>query len=136
MSITYSNEMMNIFNSPQHVYVVGEQSNLQSFAGDQEIGEYIHLYFEFIKADDFIHSQIIKVRFSAVGGITIISAAEKLCTLIENKTFNESLIYCDPDNGLKKLLMISEDKLYSVNFVIQAFYRAIEILSNYGCATS
>lgn len=124
----YSPEILNLFSSPAHIYNSTALTNFIGYAGDTTIGEYVHLYFQVdINNENKAQSKIIKAKFSAIGGVILISAAEKFCELVENSNFQEALIYCDTENGLSKLLNIPSDD-HSINFIIQAFYISLESL--------
>lgn len=131
MNIDYSNDILNIFSSPMHIYSIGDESHLVGYAGDPNIGEYVHLYFQFQKSDskNYADNKIIKAKFSAIGGVVLIAACEKFCALVENITFHEALKYCDPEVGLQHILNAPQEKTHSINFVIQAFYKAFEVLT-------
>ena len=131
MSTEYSDEIMSIFSSPNHIYQEGDENHLMGFAGDASIGEYIHLYFQFCKAQNssnYADSKIVRARFSAVGGVLLIVAAEKFCSLVEGLSFQDALKYCDPVR-IQHILSAPNEKIYSVNFVIQAFYKSLEALT-------
>lgn len=131
MNISYSDEVIELFAAPEHVYDmhVWRETHLMGYAGDLSIGEYVHLYFQIEKAANYIDSKILAAKFNAIGGVMTIAAAEKFCSLIKGKTFQEALNYCDPQTGLPNILSIPEGKLYSVNFVLNAFYKALETLT-------
>lgn len=131
MSMYYSDEIMTIFSSPSHVYKEGDEIHLTGYAGDPMIGEYIHLYFYIQKATDSLNyadNRIVQAKFSALGGVVLIAAADKFCSLVEGLTFQEALKYCDPER-LQHVLLAPQGKVYSINFIIQAFYKAFEMLT-------
>lgn len=129
MNINYSGEIMDMFYSPKHIYT-NQQYNLIGFAGQTNVGEYVHLYFWIDKTDNFADSKIVYVIFSAIGSVLLIAAAEKFCSLIEGMSFQAALKYCDPISGLQCILAAPDEKLYLINFVVQAFYKAFEDLAN------
>jgi len=131
MNIDYSDTIMEAFHSPQYVYVADEKVDLIGYAGDMAIGEYVQLYFHVQKAANYADNKIMQARFSAIGGVLLISAAEKLCSLLEGLTFEEALKYCDPEIGLPHILEAPNEKIYSINFVTQAFYKAFETLTSH-----
>jgi NifU-like protein involved in Fe-S cluster formation len=128
MNVNYSNEIMNLFVEPQHVYAQ-QEINLMGHAGDISLGEYIHIYFQVESMSNYIESKINRALFSAMGSVMLITAAEKFCSIIEGLTFQDAIKYCDPEYGLAKILSAPEEKMYSVNFVLHAFYNALETLT-------
>ena len=130
----YSEQAMALFSSPKYFFTSEDKYNVSGSAGDLNIGEYVNLYFDVEKNDNYIESKIVKIRFSVMGGVIIIAAAEKFCSMVDGKSFGDALKYCDP-SGLYVDLNITEEKMHSVNFVVHAFYSALESLSDYGCAT-
>lgn len=125
--IDYSEAILKAFDKPRHVY---NQSSVDliGHAGEISIGEYVNLYFKVDKADVYANTKIMRATFSVIGGVVTIAAAETFCSLIEGHTFQEALEYCDIENGLYKVLSPPIEKLYSINFVVQAFYKAFEEL--------
>lgn len=126
--MNYSIETMDVFAEPQHIYRK-QNTNVMGHAGNISFGEYVHLYFQVEKAPNYIESKINCAVFSAMGGVMLIAAAEKLCSLIEGHSFEDAMKYCDPEHGLAKILSVPEEKIYSVNFVLHAFYNALETLT-------
>lgn len=129
---------MDLFSEPSHIYIGEEKSlgnlyshsqNIIGRAGDQNIGEYIHLYLQYMEDSNPTDGKIVRARFSTIGSVVMIAIAEKFCMNIENKTFQEALFYCDPIE-LQKQLFVPDEKMYLINFVIEAFYSAFEILIN------
>lgn len=130
MSIAYSPDVIKSFMSPKNLYIPGDSSNYIGFAGDDSIGEYVHLYFQVNQDNDNLSaSKILSIKFSAIGGVSLITTAEKFCDLICGLTFLDALNYCDVEK-VKQGIGIPDEKIYSVNFVIQAFYSAFEALVN------
>lgn len=128
MNIDYSDEINALFASPMHVYS-NEDTNLIGYAGDVKIGEYVHLYFQVQKESNYADSKILQARFSAIGSVMLIAAAEKFCSLIEGLSFQESIKYCGVENGLLQILSAPAEKYHSIHFVEQAFYNALETLA-------
>lgn len=128
MNIDYSDEINALFASPMHVYS-NEDINLIGYAGDVKIGEYVHLYFQVQKESNYADSKILQARFSAIGSVMLIAAAEKFCSLIEGLSFQESIKYCGVENGLLQILSAPTEKYHSIHFVEQAFYNALETLA-------
>lgn len=128
MNVTYTKEVMDIFASPRYVYTQ-EEYNLLGHAGDTAIGEYVHLYFQLEKKSNYADSLIVSARFSAIGSVLLIATADKLCSLVEGKTFQEAIGICSFDN-LRKTLSAPVEKTHSVNYVTMAFYNALETLTN------
>lgn len=129
MNIDYSDEIIHTFASPKYIFHNEKHFNLMGHAGDTAIGEYVHLYFQTEKATNYAESKILQARFSAMGSVLTIAAAEKFCSLAEGLTFQEAIKYCDMENGLSHILSAPVEKMYSINFVIQAFYKALETLT-------
>lgn len=131
MNINYSDEIMELFANPECIYDthVWRETNLMGYAGDLAIGEYVHLYFQIEKAQNYIDTKILAAKFNAIGSVMLIAAAEKFCSLIKGKTFQEAINYCDPQTGLAHILSAPEEKLYSLNFIFNAFYKALETLT-------
>lgn len=130
MNVNYSNEIMEIFNQPQHVYTSKDSFDIIGYVGELPYGEYVHLYFSIDKQENYIESKITQAKFSAIGGVMLIAAAEKFCSLVEGISFHDAMKYCDPQTGLANILSAPEEKMYSVNFVLHAFYKALETLTN------
>jgi len=126
MNIDYSDIIMESFASPQHVYNGDKNYNLIGYAGDTRIGEYVHLYFNINRESQYADSKIIEANFSAIGSVMLIAAAEKFCELVKNLTFQEAILYTEK---LSSILAAPEEKIYSVMFVTQAFYKALETLA-------
>lgn len=125
--IDYSEKALRNFNAPKHIY---DQSStdLFGYAGDTSIGEFVNFYFNIDKAEIYANTRITRATFSAIGGVLTIAAAETFCSLVEGITFQDALRYCDMENGLRTFLSAPTEKIYSINFVIQAFYKAFETL--------
>lgn len=125
MNIDYSPAILELFNAPKYFFdekvytVIG-------FAGDLNIGESLNLYLNIAPNENYVLSQITKVRYSALGSVMLIAAAENFCAKVEGKTLQDALNYCDPSTGLHYALNAPNDRLHSVNFVVQAFYNAFE----------
>lgn len=128
MNIAYPEEIMNVFAAPRHVYN-NEEFNIMGYAGDINIGEYVHLYFQVNKEPQYANSKIVTARFSAIGDVALIAAAEQFCTLVQGLTFQDAIYFCNNETGLAKMMCIPEGKLYSANFVFNAFYKALETLA-------
>lgn len=126
------NNNIQSFSNLHHVYKNGDEVHVMGYAGDLLIGEYVHLYFNYVKLDnfkDYGDVKIVTAKFSAIGNMVTILAAEKFCSIVEGLTFNECLQFCDPDIGLQYMMQEHENKIHSINFVIQAFYKAIEVIA-------
>lgn len=132
MNIEYSDEVMELFAAPQHVYdtCVWRETHLTGHAGEVSVGEYVWLFFQIEKSTNYVESKILSAKFSAIGSVMLIAAAEKFCSLIKGLTFQEAMKYCDPESGLAHLLSAPDAKIHSVNFVLHAFYKALETLTN------
>lgn len=125
MNIDYSPAILELFNAPK--YFFDEKAyTVIGFAGDLNIGEILNLYLNIAPNENYVLSQITKVRYSALGSVMLIAAAENFCAKVEGKTLQDALNYCDPSTGLHYALNAPNDRLHSVNFVVQAFYNAFE----------
>lgn len=128
MAIQYPAEIIELFDSPQHKYIKGEVCDLVKGAGDLDMGEYVNLHFRIERSKaSYIDARIVTASFSAMGSVMIVAAAEKFCSLIVGKTFREALLECDE---LRKMKVSGRE--HSIDFVIQAFYKSLESLSNLG----
>jgi NifU-like protein involved in Fe-S cluster formation len=127
-TLSYSDEVMDLFASPVHVYDK-QEFNLMGHAGDTNIGEYVHLYFLIEKQPQYIDSKIIQAKFSVIGSVMLIAAAEKLCSLVEGRTWAQAVDICTFDN-LKDTLSAPIGKTHSINYIVMAFYNALETLTN------
>ncbi len=129
MSVDYSSDILELFHTPKYLFDKDTYGVIGS-AGDLTIGESVFFYLKLNAKEPYTETQITKIRYSALGSVMLIAAAEKLCSSIEGKTLQEALNYCDPSTGLQHELDVPNDRLHSVNFVIQAFFNAFESFVN------
>lgn len=127
MNINYSSKVMEAFSFLEHVYVQGEPYDLIGYAGETSVGEHVNLYFQINRELNYADSKITKARFSAMGSVMLIAAAEKFCALVENLTFQDAI---KQTGELTGVLSAPDEKVHSVMFVVQAFYKAFETLTN------
>lgn len=130
MSVEYADDVVTLFMQPTHVYKTNDGFNLVGQSGDMSIGEYVHMYFKMENMNYDANTKIVKANFSAIGSVMLIAAAEKFCRRAEGFTFTDLLSYCDVSTGLQHELNTPDNRLHSVNFVINAFYSAFESLVN------
>lgn len=127
MTSEYSENLIKFFMAPKNVFSIQDKYNFIGFAGDQSIGEYVQLYFDIdVNKNNFTESKIIQAKFSVIGGVSTIAIAEKFCSEIKELHLNEALKLCGEESKFLNDLKISQDKIYSSNFVFQAFYKIFE----------
>ena len=121
--------VFNAFNNPNHIFNPDAQYNLTGSSKDDSIGEHIvlHLYIHANRL--YGESKILRADFSAIGTPFLIACAERFCDEIENHTFNGAIEYCLFDDKFCGLA-IPEQKVHDINLIIQAFFMALETLSN------
>ncbi len=128
----YSESSLKLFADTKYVFKIGSNYDIDGTAGDIKIGEYIHLFLNIIyDKNNSLNSKIISCRYSAIGSTMLIISAEYLCALIHNLSITDALNKCNPDDkfGLYSLDVV-RGKEHSFNFVLQAFYNAIQNISN------